>query len=108
MVDPSFKPVQHSPRRVPVALQKEVKNKILELEEKGIIEKVVEPSEWISSMVIVAKPQKIRICLDPKDLNRAIQRPKFQMPTLEELLPELNKARIFSSFDAKECPFVYV
>ncbi|PFX18959.1 Retrovirus-related Pol polyprotein from transposon 17.6 [Stylophora pistillata] len=62
----------------------------------------VEPSEWISSMVIVAKPQKIRICLDPKDLNRAIQRPKFQMPTLEELLPDLNKARIFSSFDAKD------
>ena len=82
-VDPSFKPVQHSPRRVPVALQKEVKNKILELEEKGIIKKMVEPSEWISSMVVVAKPQKIRICLDLKDLNRAIQRPKFQMPTLE-------------------------
>ena len=83
MVNPSFKPAQHSPRRVPVALQKEVKNKILKLEEKGIVKKVVEPSEWISSMVIVAKPQKIRICLDPKDLNRAIQRPKFQMPRLE-------------------------
>ena len=52
-------------------------------------------------MVIVAKPQKVRICLDPKDLICAIQ-PKFQMPTLEELLPELNKARIFSSFDAKD------
>ena len=39
MVDPSFKPVKHSPHRVPVALQKEVKNKILELEEKGIIRK---------------------------------------------------------------------
>ncbi|PFX30099.1 Retrovirus-related Pol polyprotein from transposon 17.6 [Stylophora pistillata] len=102
VVDPNFKPVQHSPRCVPVALQKEVKNKILELEEKGIIKKAVEPSEWISSMLIVAKPQKIQISLDPKDLNRAIQRPKFQMPTLEELLPDLNKARIFSSFDAKD------
>ena len=39
VVDPSFKPIQHSPRRVPVALQKEVKNKILELEEKGILRK---------------------------------------------------------------------
>ena len=53
-------------------------------------------------MVVVAKPSKIRICLDPKDLNQAVQRPKFQMPTLEELLPELSKARIFSSFDAKD------
>ena len=102
VVDKNVTPVQHSPRRVPVALQKDVKKKILELEEKGIIKKAVEPSEWISSMVIVAKPQKIRICLDPKDLNRAVQRPKFQMPTLEELLPELSKARIFSSFDAKD------
>ena len=53
-------------------------------------------------MVVVAKPSKIRICLDPKDLNQAVQHPKFQMPTLEELLPELSKARIFSSFDAKD------
>ena len=52
--------------------------------------------------MIVTKPQKMRICLDPKDLNRAVQRPKFQMPTLEELLPELSKARIFSSFDARD------
>ena len=87
VVDKNVTPVQHSPRRVPLALQKDVKEKILELEGKGIIKKAVEPSEWISSMVIVAKPQKIRICLDPKDLNRAVQRPKFQMPTLEELLP---------------------
>ncbi|XP_078368291.1 uncharacterized protein LOC144652146 [Oculina patagonica] len=102
VVDQSVTPVQHSPRRVPVALRKDVEKKILELEEKRIITKAVEPSQWISSMVVVAKPQKIRICLDPKDLNRAIQRPKFQMPTLEELLPELSKARIFSSFDAKD------
>ena len=78
VVDPSFKPVRHFPCRVPVALQKEVKNKILELEEKGIINKALEPSEWISSMVIVAKPQRIRVCLDPKDLNHPIPRSKFK------------------------------
>ena len=45
-------------------------------------------------MVVVTKPNTIRICLDPKDLNKAVQRPKFQMRTLEELLCELSKARI--------------
>ena len=69
---------------------------------KGIIKKAEEPSEWINSMVVVAKPNKIRICLDHKDLNKAVQRRKFQMPILEELLPELSKARIFSFFDAKD------
>ena len=42
VVDKNATPVQHSPRRVPVALQKDVKKKILELEEKGIIKKAVE------------------------------------------------------------------
>ena len=100
VVDKNVPPVQHSTRRVPLALQKDVK--ILELEEEGIIKKAVELSEWISSMVIVAKHQKIRICMDSKDLNRAVQCPKLQMPTLEELLPELSKAQIFSSFDTKD------
>ena len=45
------------------------------------------PNEWISSMVIVAKPGKIIICLDSRDLNKTIKRPKYQMPTLEDILP---------------------
>lgn len=102
VMDKNITPLQHSPRCVPLALQKDVKKKILDLEEKGIIKKSVEPSECISGMAIVVKPQKIQICLDPKDLNRAVQRPKFQMPLLEELLPELSKALIFSSFDTKD------
>ena len=53
-------------------------------------------------MEVVTKPQKIGICLDPKNLNQAILRPKFQMPTLEGLLPKLSKARIFITFDAKD------
>ena len=91
----------HAPRRIPVTLQKEVKEKIAELEKKGIIQKVTDPTDWISSMVIVSKPGKIRICLDPRDLNKAIQRPKYQMPTLEEILPKLSKAKVFTTLDAK-------
>ena len=77
VVNPDHTTVQHAPRRVAVTLQKEVKEKIAEMEKKGIIQKVTEPTEWISSMVVVAKPGKIRICLDPRDLNKAIQRPKY-------------------------------
>jgi len=38
VVDKTVTPVQHSPRRVPVALQKYMKKKILELEENFIME----------------------------------------------------------------------
>ena len=65
LVDPNHPPVQHAARRIPVTLQKEFKEKIAELDKKGIIQKVTDPTDWISSMVIVSKPGKIRICLDP-------------------------------------------
>ena len=53
-------------------------------------------------MVVVTTPNKIRICLDPKDLNTAVIRPKYQLPTLDELLPKLSRAKVFSTLDAKD------
>ena len=102
IVDPSAMPVQHTSRRIPVALRNEVKAKFADLEKKGIIKKETAPTEWISNMVVVAKPGKIRICLDPQELNKVIQRPKYQMPTLEGLLPKLCKVKVFSTLDAKD------
>ena len=101
-VDPGTKPIEHAPQRIAVTLYKEVKAKLAELEKKRIIAKEKEPSEWISSMVVVAKPGKIRICLDPKDLNSAIKHPKYQIPTLDETLPKLGKAKVFTTLDAKD------
>ena len=102
VVDPSATPVQHTSRRIPIALKNEVKAKVEDLERRGIIVKETAPTEWISNMVVVAKPKKIRVCLDPQELNKVIQRPKYQMPTLEQLLPKLCKAKIFSTLDAKD------
>ena len=102
IVDPEVTPVHHAPRRIAVTLHKEVKAKLEELEKKNILVKETEPTEWISSMVVVAKPGKIRICLDPKDLNKAVKWPKYQMPTLEEVLPKLNKAKVFTTLGAKD------
>ena len=100
-VDPEVTPVHHAPRRIAVTLHKEVKAKLEELDKKKIIVKETEPTDWISSMVVVAKPGKIRICLDPKDLNKAVRRPKYPMSTLEEVLPKLSKAKVFATLDAK-------
>ena len=101
-VDPDVTPVHHAPRRIAVTLHQEVKAKLEELERKNILVKETEPTDWISSMVVVAKPGKIRICLDPKDLNEAVKRPKYQMPTLEEVPPKVSKAKVFTTLDAKD------
>ena len=99
-VDPDTRPIQHAPRRIDITLHKEAT--LAELEKKKNIVKETEPTEWISSMVVVAKPGKIRICLDPKDLNKAIKRPKYQMPTLDEMLPKLGKAKVFTTLHGKD------
>ena len=66
-----------------------------------------QPTDWVSSMLVVSKPSteadgesKIRICLDPRDLNVAIKRKHFPMPTIEEIATRLNGAKVFSVFDA--------
>ena len=101
-VDPDIKPVQHAPQRVPVPLKARLKEKIAEMEKHGIIVRETEPTDWISSLVAVQKPGKLRVCIDPRDLNRAIKRPKYQMPTVEEVLPKLAKAKVFTVLDAKD------
>jgi len=77
---------------------------LLDLKKKGTINKGADPTKWSISMVIIAKPGKLRICLDPRDLKKALKRPKYQMPTLEEILPQLAKAKVFSTFDVKDKP----
>ena len=67
-----------------------------------MITKVVEPTDWISSMVVVRKPNKLSICLDPKDLNKAIKRSKYMMPTIADILPKVKNAKVFTVLDAKD------
>ena len=76
ITDPLIKPTQHSPCRVPIALRDKVKEKLEDLESKGITEKVTIPTGWIRSTVVVSTPSKIRICLEPQDLNKVVIRPK--------------------------------
>ena len=73
-VDESVKPVILPPRRVPVALKQALKDELMKLEEKGTIKEVNIPTDWVSSMVIVKKKSgKIRLCIDPKPLNKALK-----------------------------------
>ncbi|KAK3084719.1 hypothetical protein FSP39_017965 [Pinctada imbricata] len=99
-VDPSVKPVIHPPRKIPSALQKQVKEELDRMENLGVITKQDEPTDWVHSMVIARKPGKIRICIDPKDLNAAIKREHYHLVTVEEIAERLPNSTVFSKFDA--------
>jgi len=44
------------------------------MEEAKIIEKIDEPTDCVNSLVVVRKKGVLRVCLDPRDLNREIKR----------------------------------
>ena len=100
--DETVRPVQLPARSVPEAVKMDVKAELDKLVKDGIISTVSEPTEWVSAMVVVKKPTKgIRICIDPKPLNKAIKRNHYPLPTVEDLTPALAKAKVFSVCDAK-------
>ena len=101
-VDKTVTPVKLPVRKVPIAVKEKLKNELERLQNLGVIQRVTYPTEWISSMVVVNKANnKIRLCIDPKPLNKALQRNNYPTPTIDDLLPNLSKARIFSVADTK-------
>jgi len=63
--------------------------------EADVLAPVSEPTRWVSSMVVVEKENnKIRNCLDPHDLNIAIMRSHYPLPTIEQVVARLKKASV--------------
>ncbi|XP_033759886.1 uncharacterized protein K02A2.6-like [Pecten maximus] len=101
-IDPNAQPVVHPLRKVPVALRDKLKCELDRMEKSDIITRVNEPTKWVNSLVVVEKSsEKLRVCLDPQDLNRAINRPHYPMRTLGEVPPDLNGASYFTKLDAR-------
>ena len=68
-----------------------------------IITSVTEPTKWVSSLTYPQKPDgSPHICLDPKDLNKAVIWEHYKAPTLDEITHRLSGAKVFSKLDAKD------
>ena len=79
------------------------KSALYKYEKAGIITKVVEPTPWCSNEVIRETPREVQICIDPSQtINKAILRPVYQMPTLNEQLHRLAHAKCFSLVDVRD------
>ena len=95
-------PVKHAARRVPESIRPKVKEELDRLVKDGIIKRVECPTDWVNSIVCVSKPNgNIRLCLDPKDLNKYIKRPHYYSPTIDDVLPDLCGSKFFSTLDAR-------
>ena len=76
-LDPKVPPKQTPCRPVPIHLKEAFKAEIDKMLKVGVLKPVQEATPWINSFVFVegtnqqGKP-KLRICLDPTNLNKAI------------------------------------
>ena len=97
-IDHKVTPVAQKPRRVPYPFEDKVRQKIEELLDLDIIEKVSGPTTWVSPAVFVPKPNKdeVRISVDMRRANEAIQREKLPISTVDEVLEEMNGSTVFS------------
>ena len=67
----------------------------------GVIDKVDGPTDWVSNLVLVEKTNgQLRVCLDPRDLNKAIKRHHYQLPTADDIIAQTAGAKYFSTLDA--------
>ena len=110
---PDAVPVKHRPRRVPVHLQDAFHEEVERLVKIDVLEKVTEPTEWVNSFVIVEKvidssnahspnhviKKSIRLCIDPKDLNEALEREPYYSRSIDELISMFAGAKVFTIVD---------
>ena len=103
--DPTVPPVQHGRRKVPIEYKEEIEE-LAEMVHQRIITKQTEPTPWVSSLTYPKKANgKLRICLDPKDLNKAIIHENHKAPTLEEIAHVLTGATKFSKVNSNKAFF---
>ena len=110
---PDAVPAKHRPRKVPVHLQDAFHEEVERLVKIDVLEKVTEPTEWVNSFVIVEKvidssnahspnhviKKSICLCIDPKDLNEALEREPYYSRTIDELISMFAGAKVFTIVD---------
>ena len=80
----------------------------------GILEEVKEHTDWVNSYVIVEKDsgnhhspnhkikRKLRICLDPRDLNKTLEREPYHTHSVDEITAKLQGMTVFTIVDFKK------
>ena len=101
-VEQGATPVLAPPRRVPTSLQVKLRKELDRLQQLEVIAPIDEPTPWVSSLAVaVKKSRALRSCIDARPPNTAMKRERYRLPVLKNILPELSKAKVFSTVDLK-------
>lgn len=82
-------PTKVAPMEIPLSVKNDYNAEKKDFQEKGIIEKVSEPSDWLTAPTIVNTPfakNGIRICIGSRPLNTSLERSEYPIPTVYHVL----------------------
>ena len=103
-IDDSIPPVAQSSRRIPHNMKKKLNEKLREMREDGIIEKVDGATPWLSPLVLIPKPKTddVRLVLDMRVPNTALIRRRIKISTVDEILHQMEGAKVFTEVDLSQ------
>nr|AAL77160.1 Putative polyprotein [Oryza sativa Japonica Group]AAP53498.1 retrotransposon protein, putative, unclassified [Oryza sativa Japonica Group] len=98
-IKPWVRPHQQPPKRCKADMLEPVKAEIKRLYDAGFI-RPCRYAEWVSSIVpVIKKNGKIRVCIDFRDLNKAIPKDEYPMPVADQLVDAASGHKILSFMD---------
>ena len=101
-LSPEAKPVQLPPRAVPQSIMPQLKKELDKMEQEGIIRACPETTEWVHNLVtVVKKDGTLRLCLDPRNLNKYLIRNIHYTASWEDVQHSFRNGQYFSTLDAK-------
>lgn len=102
-IDHSIPPVRNAYYNIPAAYRDEARQRLEQMEAKGIIERVTTAPTWISGMSAVPKGKMdFRLVVNMKAPNKAIKREYFRLPLIDEMKTKLHGAKFFTKLDLSD------
>lgn len=99
---PDYIPVINCRKKFPISMHDKLKESLRIMEANKVISKVDYPTEWVNSLIVADKPNgDLRLCLDPRPLNKFILREHFTIPNRDEIITRLRNKAFFSVLDLK-------
>ena len=87
-------------RMIAFKRKEKVVQKLKELDNLDVIEKVDGCTQWVNPLVTVVKPNgEVRVCLDMRETNKAIIRKRQTITTVEETAQEMVDLKVFTKLD---------
>lgn len=86
-------------RRIPYKLYDPVKKELDYMENLKVIRKITHPTPVVSPMVLIRKGGKIKIGIDPSELNKNLKRHHHPLKTVEEVAASVEHSTLFTVLD---------